>query len=447
MRLATLLRKLSPLLALAAVTVPSQAFAWKHSEVVWCDPADMPLQYYVADYVEDSVEVGYPNLAIQDAYDEWTTNAPCAGLGGEYAGVGQNIANRTDNKINFSFDDPGDKAPAGVLATTYFLTNGPICFLRDGGAYHTLRDSDIVYNDNVDFATEAEIEAGTCSGETSMLAVSVHEIGHMFGLDHSCEQGDACTSTVLREATMYWSAGPCDSYQASIAADDIEAINRLYGPSAGIECSNELDPEDPGTIAFGNVPFDLRCSVVSDNRDEIDETATKWSWGDGATSNGLDVEHEYTTAGNYTLQAEVHGTNDTCGEWTNTARKIGYVRACAVPEPEFTYTHVNGLSYQLLNDTNVSVYGCIYDIEWDIFEAGNTEPIARLKAWEPEYTFDQEGEYRVVLNIGGPAGTGAAEIAIDVKNSRGEGYGCSTAGYGAGALGLVGIALLVRRRR
>ncbi len=449
MNLTPLLRKLAPLLALAAVATPTQAFAWKHTYQVWCDAEDMPLQYYVSDYVEDSVTEGYPNTAIQNAYDEWTTDAPCASVSGEYAGVGQNIAWRNDGKINFSFDDPGDDNAAGVLAATltYPLNGGRTCFIRDGSTYFSATDSDIVYNDNVDWATEEQIANTTCSGESSLQGVSVHEIGHMFGMGHSCDQGDACTSTVLRDATMYWIGGPCDSAQSTLNEDDIEGITRLYGPSAAITCNNEIDPEDPATIAFGSVPFDLRCSVVSDNRAEIDEAATSWNWGDGNSSTGLDVEHEYTVAGNYTLQAEVHGTNATCGEWSNTARKIGYVRACDVPQPEFTYSHVNGLSYQMLNETNVSVYGCIYDIEWDIFEPGGTEPVARLKAWEPEYTFDQEGEYRVVLNIGGPAGTGAAELTMDVRNSRGEGYGCSTAGFGAGAFGLVGIALLVRRRR
>ena len=450
MNVSAWLRKLTPLLAFAAMAAPTQALAWKHTNLVWCDPAvEMPLKYYVSDYVEDSIAPGYPLIAIQAGYDAWTQDAPCAGLGGEYVGVGDNITWRKNTKINFSYDDPGDDNAAGVLAATVtFPKNGsPTCFLRDGSSYVAATYSDIVYNDNVDWATDEEIANQTCNSATSMTAVSVHEVGHMLGMGHSCDQGDACTNSVLREATMYWTGGSCDASGSTLNEDDIEGITRLYGPSAAVECRNEINPEDPNTIAFGNVPFDLRCSVVSDNRDEIDEAATSWSWGDGGTSTGLDVEHEYTVAGNYTLQAEVHGTNDECGAWSNTARKIGYVRACDVPVPEFTYSHVNGLSYQLLNDTNVSVYGCIYDIEWDIFEAGASEPVARLKAWEPEYTFETDGEYRVVLNIGGPAGTGAAELTIDVRNSRGEGYGCSTAGFGASALGLVGIALLVRRRR
>ena len=121
---------------------------------------------------------------------------------------------------------------------------------------------------------------------------------------------------------------------------------------------------------------------------------------------------------------------------------------CGVPEAAFTYEHVDGLQYKLLNETDVSVYGCIFEIQWDIFAPdGSLE--ASVAAWEPLYTFQDEGEYRVVLNVGGPAGTGAAELMVDVQNYRGEGYGCSTGGLGAGAFGLLALPLVLgfRRRR
>jgi hypothetical protein len=56
--------------------------------------------------------------------------------------------------------------------------------------------------------------------------------------------------------------------------------------------------------------------------------------------------------------------------------------------------------------------------------------------------------YRVVLNVGGPAGTGAAALAIDARNLRGEGYGsCSNLAFGAGGLAAAAIAALATRRR
>src|SRR5690606_7335212 len=174
------------------------------------------------------------------------------------------------------------------------------------------------------------------------------------------------------------------------------------GPSTTFKCSNELDPTSSDTIAVGNVPFELKCSLVTEYGDEIDDVT--WYWGDGTVDEGgtFDQAHTYDRAGNFTMRACIEGTNDACGDWDFCFRREGYVRACDVPTPEFKVEHKEGRTYQFLNETDLSVYGCIFEVEWDIFDGD--EVIATIPAWEPSYTFPTDGDYRVVPNVAGPAG-------------------------------------------
>jgi len=443
-------RLVRSVLAGAAILASGPAFAWDHIGQAW-DANALPLPYEISTTPEDSVSPELPFSSIEQGFQAWIDQAPCSFLSVDYLGTTENntpFAN-SDHHNRFTFDDPGDDLEAGVLAATLC---GPYTFnylkTIDGRQYKEVTDCDIVYNNDVDFVSDEDIAADNCNGETSMRAVTTHEIGHLWGMGHSCEDpgkgGGPCYDPLLLEATMYWTAGPCETAQSDLAPDDIEGITALYGPYASIECSNELAPDDPDTIAFGKVPFDLRCSVQSDRLDEV-QGAT-WHWGDGNESSGTNVTYTYAEAGNYTLSAEINGQNESCGEWNYTARKVGYVRACAVPEPKFSYDHQDGLTYRLLNETDVSVYGCIYNIQWDVFDSSGTL-VESLAAWEPKFTFPDAGEYRVVLNIGGPAGTGAAELTIDARNVRGEGYGCSSVPAGAGwSVAVLGLLALRRRR-
>ena len=431
----------------AALFAPTDAHAWNHFGWVWM-PSELPLTYYVADHDIQGLPAGYPVEAAHLSYEAWD-EADCALVPREFGGViAENAPPTNDGENRWIFDDPGDQLEPGVLARVYPNLGG-FAFSRAGMTYNRLLDVDIVFNDNIALATEEEIETGQCSGGAySMVAIGAHEVGHQLGLAHTCEQGEPCVDPVLRDATMYWTGPSCSTSRSTINSDDIAGISVLYGLSGTIHCSHELDPDTSDTITIGNVEddFELKCIATSDTAG--DDTEVTWYWGDGATSTGTDVSHTYTEAGNYTLRACFSGEDEACGSWDYCETREGYVRACATPEARFELSHVDGLTYKMLNNTDISVYGCIFDIQWDVFRDG--ELIRSITAWEPEITFDEAGEHRIVLNVGGPAGVGAAEIVFDAVNRRGEGYGsCSTLGMG-GASGLVllaGFLPLLRRRR
>ncbi len=455
--------------ALGALLSSDSAFAWEHTKRAWTQE-DMPIRYSVADdgavntldaceasggtsgCCEESVPQGHCLVASQAGFDAWHA-AECADFSTEYQGICENIGKQDDYQNWITFNDPDDEiAEAGTWAVTITSALGT-AFIFDGETYSHSYDSDIVFNDNVPFESGPNIRAGVCNGGASMDAVMTHEIGHLFGMDHSCEDPNkggpaVCSDPKLRDATMYWSVGTCDDRTSSISEDDIEGFTALYGPYASFSCSHQVSED----LVVGVVPFDLNCVLVSDYLGEI--VSAEWNFGDGGTSDELSATHQYTEPGNYTIQMDVHGERAACGEdgWTNTFRKVGYVRACGAPEPAFEVTHLDGLQYQMLNDSNVSVYGCISAIEWTVFKGDTTsgDPILPpLRAWEPIIEFPEPGEYTVVMNLGGIGGTTAAKVFFEAKNSRGEGYGCdSTSGAaGAGVVGAIGLLGLFGRRR
>jgi len=431
-----------------ALAHSTNAYAFKLTGFIWA-PDDLPKQWWIGASDEPSVPEGYSETAVKNGYEAWKA-ASCADVPTEYMGRRDDDPGFQNDGINVhTFGDPHDDLAPGVLGLTQSIPTNRIVSTYEGQQLKALHDTDVVYSGTVQWTTDDAIKSGNCADQYSLQAVSTHETGHSLGLDHSCESNDPCTDPALQEATMFWSTPPCDAHQSTISSDDIEALTVLYGPYTTFKCSNEVNPDDPNTRAVGNVPFTLRCSLDTKYGDQI--TGVTWYWGDGAVSDnaGFDESHDYSTPGNFTVRACIQGTNDTCGDWDYCFKRESYVQACDVPAPSFDVQHVDGRTYQFMNNTDISVYGCVSNVEWDVFDSSGTQ-IDTIPAWEPQYTFDSDGDYHVVLNVGGPAGTGAADLTFTARNYRGEGRAACDTGTtpmsAAGLLLLLGLIGLGRRR-
>jgi hypothetical protein len=437
---------MSVALLLAAMANP--AAAWSHTGTVW-NRELMPLQWNIGSVVEDSLDEDYQETVLQESWDNWETYVPCAQLSNEYLGRLDNYNltyNLSDQRVVLQYEDPEELVGTGTLGVTYCNGAGGVAFVVEGQTYFYNTDCDIVFNDDVNWGTTDDIENGLASSANSIEGVATHEIGHLWGMGHSCEQGDVCDDLDERYAVMYWAGSAGSTAQAYPTSDDIEGMNALYGPYASFSVTDEYEDN-----RFGGVPLEVCFEIES--TDALSEIA--WSFGDDATSSEQNPCHTYTEAGQYTVGLTVSGEAEACGTYSYTYRERAYILACEAPQPAegftglFTYEHDDGTTYRMINQADTTVYGCIDQIQWDVFQ-GDTL-VQSVSAWAPLIDFGAEGTYRVVLNVGGPGGVSAAELDIAVVDKPGASATACAAVGGAGgwvgALGALGLVLVRRRRR
>ena len=221
----------------------NSALAWNHTQWLW-ERDDLPLQWYMSQHIEDSLPEGYQLEMMQQSYDNWTIEAPCAQLSNDYQGILKSDGPSSGDLFNVTyFDDPSDVNGDGALGVTYTQRGGELAFSRNGLNYYYAIDSDIVFSKDVDWGTTEDIENGVCNGEYAVEGTATHEIGHLWGMAHSCEEEDVsageCDGQELYDAVMFWTGGPCEVGDADLNDDDIEGITALYGPYATFEATTE----------------------------------------------------------------------------------------------------------------------------------------------------------------------------------------------------------------
>lgn len=295
----------------------------------------------------------------------------------------------------------------------------------------------------------------TCQGDSGGPGVVLYRNGYVQTsiTSYGVRCGDGRSGSMRVDAFLDW-------IRSRMGEDEV--ITRPSAPPS-FRCSHELEPGSDTTIAISTTPLDLKCALDYYAPEEIVDVT--WAWGDGTESTvpggseeTLIADHLYETAGNFNIEVCVNGDrtpeDTTAGdgsEWTHCVNRASYVRACGVPDVAFSWEAVRGRTFDLVNRTDLSVYGCIFNVQWEIYEGDSAtgEPIDTVAAWAPQYTFEQGGTYTVVLNVGGLAGTGAAIATFDVSDgNNAPAAGCSLAPVGAaGGLALLLPVVAVRRRR
>jgi hypothetical protein len=217
---------------------------------------------------------------------------------------------------------------------------------------------------------------------------------------------------------------------------------------ATFQCSHQLNPGSPDSIAIGAAPMELLCAVDSGDPETIEEVT--WYWGDGSAPEAITdlvADHTYTTMGVYNLRACIAGDRGGIA-YEDCVLKSSHVNVCETPTASFEATPAEGLRIDLRNTTSLRAHNCVSNALWEVYEGGavSGEPLLSLSGWEPELRLEDSGPgtYTVVLNVGGLGGTGAAMATVDI--GRG-GSGCSSTGTWPMLAPLMVLPLLGLRRR
>ncbi|MCK9462539.1 MAG: matrixin family metalloprotease [Proteobacteria bacterium] len=182
-------------------------------------PADMPVEYrFVTANAEDSMVDPTELTAVQLGFQHWqdvpTASITFTQIANAAAGGG---GFNNDGFNTMSFEDPDGDLGTGVLGACLPIF-GSQTMITNGTTFRRMTDADIVFNNNVLFCTDAEAASPSCSGEFDLEGIATHEIGHLVGLDHPD----------VYEATMYWSTGPCNEAQTTLATSDINGVTFIY---------------------------------------------------------------------------------------------------------------------------------------------------------------------------------------------------------------------------
>ncbi|MFH1701609.1 MAG: PKD domain-containing protein [Candidatus Zixiibacteriota bacterium] len=194
--------------------------------------------------------------------------------------------------------------------------------------------------------------------------------------------GDGATSTEQHPSHTYNTPGGYDVTLVVTNDCGTEFESRMY--YIGV---------DPHPVADFEADYREGCGglYVSFTNLSVDATNYHWDFGDGTTSNADSPEHNYNTAGVYTVSLTA---SNSCGNDTET--KIEYIRVHPMPHADFRTDVTMVCTTEPVSFIDLSTHADSW--HWD-FEDGNYS-----SDQNPIHTYASPGKYDVSLTVSNGCG-------------------------------------------
>ncbi len=181
-------------------------------------PQDMPVRYrFVNGNSQPGLGQNEARTAVENGFQHWEDVATASiTFSPEADTTSQGFV--YDGHNTMTFNDPDGELGSGALAACAPYYNTAQTMQTNGVTFYRITDSDIVFNNNVNFCTHAEAAAPTCFNQFDIEGVATHEEGHLLGLDHP----------PVFDATMYYAIGACDATKVTLEESDINGVTFIY---------------------------------------------------------------------------------------------------------------------------------------------------------------------------------------------------------------------------
>lgn len=201
------------------------------------------------------------------------------------------------------FGDPGGVAESGAPSQSFSGADPGETAEWGGVVFDVPRPQLVVFAVSDSLLPDSEIAAERCTDQFSLQSLLTHQFGHVLGLGHSCEEGEACSED-LQDATMAWSTAPCDAKQSTLAQDDIDGLAAIYDPA----------PSDLAVYfacrAGASGPLSVECAITGP--EEAGSYEATWDFGDTTSATGPSADHTYEDEGVYTVEVCLSAAPPAC---------------------------------------------------------------------------------------------------------------------------------------